>query len=114
MSSDSLAAAAPRLAAADGLTGRIAGPLADRHAPELLGGIGLVIFGVGLGALAFLPAQASVADIVWRTAVCGAGLVALCFHLAPSWAPTLALWLGCAFALAGSAASVLRLLPALR
>jgi DHA2 family multidrug resistance protein-like MFS transporter len=42
----------------------------------------------------------------------GAGLVALCFHLAPIHAPQAALWLGCAFALAGSVASVLRLLPA--
>jgi len=133
----------------------IAGPLADRRPPGLLGGLGLVIFGVGLAALALLPAHAAVADIAWRTAVCGAGfgffqapnlkalmgsvparrsgsasgvvatsrligqtlgagLVALCFHLSAAVAPTLALWLGCAFALAGSAASVLRLLPAVR
>ncbi|HEY9025527.1 MAG TPA: MFS transporter [Burkholderiaceae bacterium] len=133
----------------------VAGPMADRHPPGLLGGIGLVTFGVGMGALALLPGHASVADIAWRTAVCGAGfgffqapnlkalmgsvparrsgsasgvvatsrllgqtlgagLVALCFHLAPSWAPTMALWLGCAFALAGSIASVLRLLPSVR
>ncbi|MBW8756548.1 MAG: MFS transporter [Burkholderiales bacterium] len=131
----------------------IAGPLADRHPPGLLGGIGLVVFSVGLGALALLPAHAAVIDIAWRTAVCGAGfglfqapnlkalmgsvparrsgsasgvvatsrllgqtlgagLVALCFHLGAAVAPALALWLGCAFALAGSAASVLRLLPA--
>jgi len=44
----------------------------------------------------------------------GAGLVALCFHLAPSHAPQVALGLGAAFALAGSIASVLRLLPAAR
>ncbi|HEY8975513.1 MAG TPA: MFS transporter [Burkholderiaceae bacterium] len=133
----------------------IAGPLADRRPPGLLGGLGLVIFGVGLAALALLPAHAAVADIAWRTAVCGAGfgffqapnlkalmgsvparrsgsasgvvatsrligqtlgagLVALCFHLSAAVAPTLALWLGCAFALAGSTASVLRLLPAAR
>lgn len=43
----------------------------------------------------------------------GAGLVALCFHsVAHLRAPHLALWLGCGFALAGSVASVLRLLPA--
>jgi DHA2 family multidrug resistance protein-like MFS transporter len=44
----------------------------------------------------------------------GAGLVALCFHLTQAHAPQAALWLGCAFALAGSVASVLRLLPAAR
>ena len=133
----------------------VAGPMADRRPPGLLGGIGLAAFAVGLGALALLPAHASVADIVWRTAICGAGfgffqapnlkalmggvppkrsggasgvvatsrllgqtlgagLVALCFHLGNVIAPTLALWLGCAFALAGSAASVLRLMPAVR
>jgi len=133
----------------------IAGPLADRQSPGLLGGIGLATFAVGLGALALLPAHASVVDIAWRTAVCGAGfgffqapnlkalmgsvpprrsggasgvvatsrllgqtlgagLVALCFHLGSTIAPTLALWLGCAFALAGSAASVMRLLPGVR
>lgn len=133
----------------------IAGPLADRRPPGLLGGIGLATFATGLAALALLPAQASIADIGWRTAVCGAGfglfqapnlkalmgsvpprrsgsasgvvatsrlvgqtlgagLVALCFHLGGALAPTLALWLGCAFALAGSAASMLRLLPAVR
>ena len=43
----------------------------------------------------------------------GAGLVALCFHLtSQGHAPRAALWLGCAFALAGSLASVLRLVPA--
>jgi len=42
----------------------------------------------------------------------GATLVALCFHLTQSRAPQLALWLGGAFALAGSLFSVLRLLPA--
>ncbi len=44
----------------------------------------------------------------------GAGLVALCFHLAPAHAPQVALGLGAAFALAGSVASVLRLLPSAR
>jgi DHA2 family multidrug resistance protein-like MFS transporter len=133
----------------------VAGPLADRRPPGLLGGIGLLAFAMGLAALALLPAHASVADIAWRTAVCGAGfgffqapnlkalmgsapprrsggasgvvatsrligqtlgagLVALCFHLSDALAPTLALWLGCAFALAGSAASALRLLPGAR
>ena len=133
----------------------IAGRLADRYPPGLLGGIGLVGLGCGMGALALLPAHASALDIAWRTALCGAGfgffqapnlkaimssvparrsggasgvvatarllgqtlgagLVALCFHLEQAHAPQVALWLGCAFALAGSVASVLRLLPATR
>jgi DHA2 family multidrug resistance protein-like MFS transporter len=44
----------------------------------------------------------------------GAGLVALCFHLAQPRAPHVALWLGCGFALTGSVASALRLLPSAR
>jgi len=44
----------------------------------------------------------------------GAGLVALCFHLAQARAPQVALWLGAAFALAGGSISVLRLLPSAR
>ena len=44
----------------------------------------------------------------------GAGLVALCFHLSHAHAPQTALWLGCAFALAGSVASMLRLAPGAR
>jgi DHA2 family multidrug resistance protein-like MFS transporter len=44
----------------------------------------------------------------------GAGLVALCFHLAGFHAPQAALGLGAAFALAGSIVSVMRLLPAAR
>jgi len=39
----------------------------------------------------------------------GAALVALCFHLSMQRGPVFALWLGCAFALAGSVASGLRL-----
>jgi len=44
----------------------------------------------------------------------GAGLVALCFHVSQASAPRAALWLGCAFALGGSVASVLRLVPRAR
>ncbi len=131
----------------------IAGRLADRYPPGLLGGLGLVALSCGMASLALLPAGASTLDIVWRTGLCGAGfgffqapnlkalmgsvpprrsggasgvvatarllgqtlgagLVALCFHLAPTHAPQVALGLGAAFALAGSVASVLRLLPA--
>ena len=131
----------------------IAGRLADRYPPGLLGGLGLVALSCGMASLALLPAGASTLDIVWRTGLCGAGfgffqapnlkalmgsvpprrsggasgvvatarllgqtlgagLVALCFHLGPTHAPQVALGLGAAFALAGSVASVLRLLPA--
>ncbi len=129
----------------------VAGRLADHYPPGLLGGIGLVALASGIGALALLPHDASTADIVWRTALCGAGfgffqspnlkaimssvpprrsgsasgvvatsrligqtmgagLVALCFHLAPGHAPQLALGLGVVFSLVGSVASVMRLM----
>ena len=56
-----------------GLMAPIAGRLSDRHAPGLLGGIGLAILGTGMVLLATLPAAPGVADIVWRMVVCGAG-----------------------------------------
>jgi DHA2 family multidrug resistance protein-like MFS transporter len=130
----------------------VAGRLADRFPPGLLGGIGLVALSLGMGSLALLTPHSSAWDICWRTGLCGAGfgffqapnlkaimgsvparrsgsasgviatarilgqtlgasLVALCFHVNQALAPQAALWLGCAFALAGSVASVLRLLP---
>lgn len=51
----------------------IAGRLADRYSVGMLGGIGLVIFGVGIGLMAILPAHPGSADIIWRMAVCGFG-----------------------------------------
>ncbi|HTV44322.1 MAG TPA: MFS transporter [Stellaceae bacterium] len=51
----------------------IAGRLADRHGAGLLGGIGLAIFGTGVGFLALLPHNPTTIDIVWRIAVCGCG-----------------------------------------
>jgi MFS transporter, DHA2 family, multidrug resistance protein len=51
----------------------IAGRLADRYPAGILGGVGLAIFGVGVGLLAFLPHDPGAADIAWRMAVCGAG-----------------------------------------
>jgi DHA2 family multidrug resistance protein-like MFS transporter len=51
----------------------IAGRLADRYPAGLLGGIGLVVFAVGLASLALLSAQPATADIVWRMAVAGIG-----------------------------------------
>ncbi|MBI5320254.1 MFS transporter [Bradyrhizobium sp.] len=56
-----------------GLMAPIAGRLSDRHAPGLLGGIGLAILAAGMVLLATLPASPGVADIVWRMVVCGAG-----------------------------------------
>ena len=51
----------------------IAGRLADKFAPGLLGCGGLAVLSVGMAALALLPAQPSIFDIVWRMALCGAG-----------------------------------------
>lgn len=51
----------------------IAGRLVERYPAGLLGGIGLCIFAAGLAALAFLPAHASAADLIWRMALAGAG-----------------------------------------
>ncbi|HEY4343186.1 MAG TPA: MFS transporter [Parvibaculum sp.] len=51
----------------------MAGRLADRFPSGLLGGIGMMIFATGLGALAFLPDDPSSFDIVWRMLVCGVG-----------------------------------------
>ena len=51
----------------------IAGRLSDRYSTGLLGGAGLFTLGIGMAALALLPANPSVADIVWRLLICGAG-----------------------------------------
>lgn len=51
----------------------IAGRLADRVSPGLLGGIGLACFALGLVLLASLPAAPGAADILWRMAICGVG-----------------------------------------
>ena len=51
----------------------MAGRLADRYPAGLLGGIGLVVFALGLGTLATLPAHASTFDIAWRMFLSGAG-----------------------------------------
>ncbi len=50
-----------------------AGRLSDRHAPGLLGGIGLFVLALGMASLALLPASPGVLDIVLRMAVCGLG-----------------------------------------
>jgi DHA2 family multidrug resistance protein-like MFS transporter len=56
-----------------GVTAPVAGRLADRYPAGLLGGVGLGVFACGLAALALLDPRASDLDIVWRTALCGAG-----------------------------------------
>jgi DHA2 family multidrug resistance protein-like MFS transporter len=56
-----------------GFMAPVAGHLSDRHPAGILGGFGLVLLGLGMVLLALLPANPSVADIVWRMAVCGCG-----------------------------------------
>ncbi|SAK93735.1 major facilitator transporter [Caballeronia fortuita] len=51
----------------------LAGRLSDRHAPGLIGGMGLAIMAAGLCLLIGLPADPSNLDIVWRVAICGIG-----------------------------------------
>jgi MFS transporter, DHA2 family, multidrug resistance protein len=51
----------------------IAGRLVERYPAGLLGGIGLVLFAAGLGALAMIPADPAPIDVVWRMALAGAG-----------------------------------------
>jgi MFS transporter, DHA2 family, multidrug resistance protein len=51
----------------------IGGRLSDHFPAGLLGGLGLVLLGVGMALLAWLPADPSVADIVWRMVICGIG-----------------------------------------
>ncbi len=50
-----------------------AGRLSDSHAPGLMGGIGLLLLGAGMAALALLPGDASVLRITASMALCGAG-----------------------------------------
>jgi len=51
----------------------IGGRLSDRFPAGLLGGLGLVLLAVGMALLALLPADPSVANIVWRMVICGIG-----------------------------------------
>jgi DHA2 family multidrug resistance protein-like MFS transporter len=51
----------------------IGGRLSDRYPAGILGSIGLALLCVGMGLLATLPASPSVANIVWRMALCGFG-----------------------------------------
>src|ERR1700727_445224 len=49
----------------------LGGRLLERYPSGLLGGIGLVLFALGLGALAMLPAHPSLFDVTWRMALAG-------------------------------------------
>ncbi|MBV8408048.1 MAG: MFS transporter [Alphaproteobacteria bacterium] len=51
----------------------IAGRLADRHHPGLLGAIGLTSMTTGLVLVALLPPDPSAPNIMWRLALCGMG-----------------------------------------
>lgn len=51
----------------------IGGRLSDRYPAGILGGLGLVLLGLGMVLLATLPVNPSVANIVWRTVICGFG-----------------------------------------
>jgi DHA2 family multidrug resistance protein-like MFS transporter len=51
----------------------IGGRLSDRFSAGILGGLGLILLGLGMALLAVLPANPSVADIVWRMMICGFG-----------------------------------------
>lgn len=54
-------------------TAPIAGRLADRYPPAVLGGIGLLIMAAGLALLARFPVDGAIADFIWRMALCGLG-----------------------------------------
>src|ERR1700744_6115600 len=54
-------------------TAPVAGRLVERYPAGLLGGIGLLVFALGLGSLALLPAAPATADVIWRMALAGAG-----------------------------------------
>jgi len=49
------------------------GRMSDRYPAGVLSSIGLAVLALGLGLVAFLPPDPSIANIVWRTAVCGLG-----------------------------------------
>lgn len=56
-----------------GIAASFAGRLADRVNAGLLGGVGLVIFALGLLSLSLLGSSPDNVDIAWRMAVCGLG-----------------------------------------
>jgi len=56
-----------------GVAAPIAGRLVERYPAGLLGGIGLLVFALGLATLAFLPAHPTPVDVIWRMALAGFG-----------------------------------------
>lgn len=56
-----------------GVAAPIAGRLADRYPAGILGGVGMLLFSLGLGSLALLHPAASDADVIWRMALAGLG-----------------------------------------
>ena len=56
-----------------GFASPLAGRLADKYPAGALGAVGLGLFAIGLGALAFLGPDPTDFDIAWRMALCGAG-----------------------------------------
>ncbi len=56
-----------------GLSAPIAGHLSDKVAASTLGVVGMLLVALGLGLIAFLPAEATAFDIGWRMALCGFG-----------------------------------------
>lgn len=51
----------------------LAARIIERHNPAFTAASGMVIFGIGLLLLVFLPSNPGVWDIVWRMFVCGVG-----------------------------------------
>jgi MFS transporter, DHA2 family, multidrug resistance protein len=56
-----------------GIGAPIAGRLADSVSAAVLSAAGLLVLGLGLALLAFLPANVSNVEIAWRMAICGLG-----------------------------------------
>jgi DHA2 family multidrug resistance protein-like MFS transporter len=51
----------------------VAGRLSDRYPAGLLAGVGMAMLSFGMAMLAIMPAHPTVADMVWRMVLCGAG-----------------------------------------
>ena len=51
----------------------LAGRLVEHYPSGLLGGVGLLLFALGLAALALLPRHPTFFDVAWRMAIAGAG-----------------------------------------
>ena len=51
----------------------VAGRLADRYHPGILGSLGLAIFAAALALIALLPEHPATFDVVWRTGLAGLG-----------------------------------------